>query len=361
MRRTVLYDEHIALGAKFLEFNGWEMPLHYQGILSEHQATREKASLFDVSHMGRIEVAGSGAERLLDYLSTNQIAGKEDGTATYTIWCNAGGTAVDDLIVFRENADNFFVIVNAGNRQQDLAHLKAHSQGFEVTIQAHDDDEGLIALQGPQAKNMLAQLFPSIRHIKPMHFSQMPYKDSHVIISATGYTGAGGFELCIPKAYVVEIWRTLLAAGKEYGLVPAGLGARDILRLEMGYALYGHEISLDIAPTESIAAWAVKMKKDCFLGKRALEALEQSSHKRFEIAMRLLGPGVMREELTLIKDGIQIGKTTSGSFSPILKCSIAIGLVTQKLKPGDHLEVIIRGRRHTAEVVTLPFITQGHI
>lgn len=356
MRYTLLHAEHQALGAKFLEFNGWEMPLYYRGILPEHMATRESVTIFDVSHMGRVSITGDGAEALLDFLSANEIKGKKDGSATYTAWCAADGGVVDDLIVFRKTAADFFIVVNAGNREKDLDHLKSHSQNFSVAIQDHYADEGIIAIQGPHAVDVVTKLFPESRAVASMHFIVVTYKQHSVILSATGYTGAGGFELYAPNAILVDLWKALLEAGKDHHIMPAGLGARDTLRLEMGYALYGHEISPTIAPTESVAAWSVKLNKRDFLGQEALKALEKSPKKRSEVAIRLLQPGVIREGLTLFKNGKEIGMTTSGTFSPTLKYSIAIALVTEQVHVGDRLEVSIRNHLFPAEVVSLPFI-----
>jgi len=356
MRRTVLYNEHAKAEAKFLEFSGWQMPLQYTGILQEHLKTRQDVTLFDVSHMGRISITGSDAEKFLDFLSTNIITGKSNGSATYTVFCDELGGSVDDLIVFKENGESYFCIVNAGNRENDLAHMLKHSHGYRVQIIAHYDDEGIIAIQGPKAVTVVNTLFPASTKLLPMTFMKTTYKSSPIYIAATGYTGSGGFEIVAPLSVIRELWKDLLEVGSQHGIAEAGLGARDTLRLEMGYTLYGHELSKSISPTESVAAWAVKLSKPSFLGKEALMTLENSGHKRYPIALRMQTGGILREGLSVYFEGKEIGKITSGTYSPSLKCSIALALVDKKISIGQHLEVSIRGQKLLTEVVKLPFL-----
>lgn len=357
--QTVLYGRHCALGAKIVPFAGWEMPIHYQkGILAEHQAVRQAVGLFDVSHMGRILIKGPDAERFLDYLSTNKIADKANGTATYTVWCNETGGCVDDVIVYKQSPDQFFVIVNASNRQKDLQHLLHYQSAFQVHIEDHFEEDGILALQGPQAGPLLATFFPEVKAIKSMHFLSLPDPDQEhcLIISRTGYTGAGGFELYAPNPQIAKWWDILLEKGEAFGIEPVGLGARDTLRLEMGFALYGHEINEKIAPNESVSGWTIKWQKERFIGKTALEELEKSSHKRAEYGIKLIDPGIAREGYTVFKGGIPIGEVTSGSFSPTLHQAIALILSTAHLKEGDQVEVQIRHNRCQAQVVSIPFI-----
>lgn len=354
--KTCLYDRHVLLGAKIVPFAGWEMPIQYKGIITEHHAVRNAVGLFDVSHMGRIAIEGIDAEKLLDYLSTNQIANKVDGTATYTVWCHENGGSVDDLLVYRKNKNSFFVVVNASNRDKDLNHLKQFSSNYQVNILPKYSVEGILALQGPKAEALLEQFFPEVKQIKPMHFVCVEDEGRELIISRTGYTGAGGFELYTSSSdQTIKWWDHLLEAGKEWGIEPVGLGARDTLRLEMGYALYGHELSNTISPIESVAAWTVKANKE-FVGKEALLQLEKSPDKRFAYGIELLDKGIGREGYHVYQEGNQLGIITSGTFSPTLNKSIALILVNKSLKPQDRVEIAIRQQLVKAQVVPVPFL-----
>ncbi len=348
--KTAFYERHLSLGAKIVEFSGWEMPVSYKGVIQEHRAVREDAGLFDVSHMGRVVIQGAEAALFLDYLSTNEIAGKKNGTATYTVWCTSEGGSVDDLIIYKVNPEEFHVVLNAGNREKDLEHLNRMSQGWEVAIEPRFQD-GIIALQGPRALEILSSYIPEAKKLKPMTFQPVMYRGKDLIISGTGYTGSGGCEVFGPSLPLTELWDALIAEGVE----PIGLGARDTLRLEMGYALYGHELSEQIAPTESVSAWTVKMEKKEFLGKDALKLLP---HPRKAYGIVLKDAGIAREGYPVYKSGVPIGRVTSGTMSPSLKKAIALVLVEGNLEEGENLEVDIRGRRAAAEVVALPFWRQ---
>lgn len=349
--KTALYDQHLALGAKMVDFAGWEMPIQYSGIIQEHHAVRKQAGLFDVSHMGRIMVEGLQAEAFLDYLSTNLIAGKANGTATYTVLCNEAGGSVDDTIVYKIDATHFFLIANASNRQKDLDHLIKHSAGFDVTIQDRFADDAIIAVQGPAALEIVKPIFPEAEGLKTMHFAQGRYQGHDAIVSATGYTGAGGFELCVPNDVSIDLWKELLDKGRNKGLIPAGLGARDTLRLEMGYALYGHELSDDIHPAESVSRWTIKPHQHDFLGKE-----RQQGRGRCEYGVVLQGKGIAREGCLVQKNGKPIGKVTSGTYSPTLQKAIAIIISDEALNLGDSVDVQIRANLCAATVVKLPFL-----
>lgn len=354
--KTALYDHHRALNAKLIDFGGWEMPIQYKGIIHEHQTVRSHVGIFDVSHMGRIMVEGLMAEALLDHLSTNQIIGKKDGSATYTVWCHDDGTCVDDLIVYRISETQFFVIGNAGNREKDLEHLLHYSAGQDVIINDRYHEDGILAIQGPNAMELTSKIFPDAANLKPMTFYIDNYEGDPVTISRTGYTGAGGVEICASNATIVLLWETFLTEGKPYGIEPIGLGARDTLRLEMGFALYGHELSDKIAPNESVSGWTINWDKPDFIGKAALEKLEIGEKKRREYGIILTGEGIAREGYPVLQDGKQIGLVTSGNFSPTLNQSIALVLVDKNLQVGDSVEVQIRQHRCPAHVVNLPFI-----
>lgn len=350
--KTVLYDRHVALGAKMVDFSGWLMPVQYQGIIPEHHAVRQHVGIFDVSHMGRILIQGDDAETFLDEISTNHIAGKPDFSATYTVWCNDAGGCIDDVIVYKQNSKQFFVIANAGNRQKDLEHLKRHSSRYRLKVTDRFAENGILAIQGPDAVSLVTTLFPEASSLLPMHFCEVKYENETILISTTGYTGASGFEIFAPNPVIVKLWDHFVKAGA----VPVGLGARDTLRLEMGYALYGHEISEKIAPNESVSAWTIKWKKSHFLGKKAIEQIAANPKKRSEYGVILMDPGVARAGYDVYKDDIKIGAVTSGSHSPTLNQSIAIVLVSTKLQENDIVQIQIRQNRCQAKVVNLPFV-----
>lgn len=357
--KTALYDRHCQLGAKIAAFAGWEMPIQYKGIIAEHQAVRQSVGLFDVSHMGRISIHGPDAEMLLDKLSTNHISGRPPFSATYTVWCHPDGGSVDDLMVYRfDSSDRFFVVANAGNRQKDLEHLMQASEGLNVQIQDHFTGCGILALQGPKADLLLSEFYPSALDLKPMHLMPIQEGAHELIISRTGYTGAGGFELFAPDELILSLWDSFLRKGQAHGIEPVGLGARDTLRLEMGFALYGHELTDEIAPTESVSAWTVKWDKD-FIGKEALERLEKSGEKRMAYAVKLIDKGIARQGFAVLKEGHEIGQVTSGSYSPTLNAAISLILVKSPLQIDEMVDIQIRQSLCKAQVIQLPFVRKN--
>lgn len=355
--KTALYEKHLALGAKLVDFGGWEMPIQYKGIIHEHLIVRQHVGMFDVSHMGRIIIEGKEAEQLLDYLSTNTIRNKSDGSATYTVWCNHDGKCIDDLIVYKENPHKFFIVVNASNRQKDLNYLKQQAMGRDVNITDTYHNGGILAVQGPQAIALITLLFPQAKTLKHMHFMPISYEGEEIFIARTGYTGEEGFEIYASNDATVQLWHLLLKEGEQYHLEPIGLGARDTLRLEMGYALYGHEISETIAPIESVSAWTVKADKRDFVGKQSLEILPM---KRHEYGIILQDKGIARKGFDVFNlEGVHIGKVTSGTFSPSLNQAIAIVLVEINLQENDNVDVKIRQHLCRATITKLPFYKQG--
>jgi aminomethyltransferase len=358
--KTILYDKHLALEARLVEFFSWEMPLYYTSILAEHKAAREHVVLFDVSHMGRIGVEGNDAGLFLDFLSTNHIQDKPDDSATYTTWANENGGTVDDLLVFKENKDHFFVVVNASNRNKDLAHLQNYAKNYKVRVKDHYETDGILALQGPKSKDLLSLFFPECASLPTHHFFQI-HDPEKLTISRTGYTGEEGFEIFGPKKQISLLWDKLLHAGKDFSILPAGLGARDTLRLEMGYALYGHELTEEISPIESVSHWTVKWKKSNFLGKRSMEQLNNSPNKRKEVGLLLKSGRVAREGDKILHKDRHIGNITSGNFSPTLAKPIAIGLMVQPILKDQEVEILIRGKREKATITSFPFINQKNI
>ncbi len=358
MMKTVLHALHGAAGARFTEFCGWEMPARYaKGVIYEHQAVRRAVGIFDVSHMGQIVIQGPEAEKLLEHLATNVVSGKEDGTATYTVWASEEGGCIDDLLVYRLSGTDFFVIVNAGNRQKALKHVQRIGEEFDVVIKDRFEDWGIIALQGPRSERVLSKVVPKAADLKPFRLVEVPWKEKEpLIVARTGYTGEHGYELIAPSKYLCDLWERLMKTGGEYGIEPCGLGARDTLRLEMGYALYGHELSMTIGPGETVANWAVKRSKENFVGKEAIVELDESSRKRKQYGIVLQGRGIARGGCPVFCNGEEVGTVTSGTQSPTLHCAIAIVMVKGKLTKEDTIEVAIRDNKVRAELVKLPFL-----
>jgi len=354
--KTVLFDRHVELRAQMIEFAGWEMPLQYTGVLKEHLAVRKQVGLFDVSHMGIILVTGKDAGKLLDYLSTSEIVTKEKHTAIYTVWSLPLGGSIDDVIIYIEDETHYFVVVNASNRMKSLNHLKTYAKDFNVHIQDRFNEDGIIALQGPNSLNLISPLFLEAKQLKKMHFTPLHYHGQKIILSRTGYTGELGFEIYAPNALIAELFDWFINEGKPFGLELAGLGARDTLRLEMGYSLYGHELSESISANESLSAWTIKSKNHDFVGKTKLEELEQMSQSRHQYGIIMEQQGIARGGFVVFKNDVIIGQVTSGSYSPILENAIAIIMVNQELQTGDKVEIKIRGTLVGAKVVTLPFV-----
>jgi aminomethyltransferase len=346
--KTSLFDRHLLLDAKMVSFAGWEMPIQYKGIIEEHQAVRNSVGIFDVSHMGRIVIEGNDAENFIDFISTNKIIGKVNCSATYTVWCQEDGGSVDDVIVYKKNEQSYFVIVNASNRSKDLEHLKKYAVNFDVIVTPCFED-GILAIQGPLTETVFKKIFPKTTFPKKMHFIEVDLGHEKIIITGTGYTGSGGFEIYASKEMIGNLWDQFL----EIGVEPVGLGARDTLRLEKGYALYGHELSENIPPTESISAWAVNFAKGQFLGK---EALLKRGKKHFQYGILLTGPGIAREGYEIFKNNDKIGIVTSGTMSPSLQKAIALISVKIVLNIGEEIEVQVRKNRVGAKVVPLPFL-----
>lgn len=359
--RTALFGRHVSLGAKMVDFCGWEMPIQYKGIIPEHRSVRERVGIFDVSHMGRVLVEGDDAERFLDYLSTNKISGKPPFSATYTVWCHSSGGSVDDVIVYKIDAKRFFVIVNAANRQKDLDHMLKEGRAFKVNIHDRFKEDGILSIQGPKARTLTEQFFPDSRDLKHMQFELANYNGKPCVVSATGYTGESGVEIYAGNDVIVELWDRYLKDGQPFGIEPIGLGARDTLRLEMGYALYGHELSDSIAPTESVSAWTVKMGKDGFVGKDALDLLDKGKLKRSSHGIALIDKGIAREGYEVYSKGELIGKVTSGTHSPTLNKAIAIVLVKGALEDGEEVDVKIRDNLCRASIVQLPFLIKAKV
>lgn len=354
--KTFLYEKHLEQNARMVDFEGWKMPLQYSGVLKEQEWVRTKAGLFDISHMGRIHISGDDAEDFLDFLTVNYVKKLNKEKAQYSILCNSEGKCLDDILVYKEEDSSYFIVVNASNREKVLKHLLKYSKEFHVFIHPKFDKQGILAIQGPDSKEVLKPLFDNIDKMKFMHFSTFKYKGEKVILSKTGYTGEIGFEVYGTERALTLIWDELI---KNEKVKPIGLGARDILRLEMGFALYGHEISEEIFPTESIASWVVRLDKPDFLGKKAILKSENDPKKRHAYGFILSEKAIARENTSVNINGEEKGIVTSGGYSPSLNKSIALALLDQKLDSNDRVSVSIRNREIDCEIVKLPFLKKN--
>ena len=354
-QRTPLYDVHVRSGARMVEFAGWDMPVQYQGLLAEHEAVRSRAGLFDVSHMGEVVFRGPKALEALNRVFTNDLGRVLDGQAQYGCLCRDNGGIVDDVVVYRRKADDLLVCVNAGNRKKDFEWLRDHASGAEVRNES--DDWVQLALQGPRAAAVLGRLTKvDLGALKTFRFTDGEVAGVPCIIARTGYTGEDGFECFCRPDRGERLWNALLEAGKPDGLEPAGLGARDTLRLEMAYRLYGSDMDDTTTPLEAGLAWVVKTEKGDFVGRDAILRQKAGGLPRKLVGFVLTDSGIGRHGYDVTRDGQKVGTVTSGTRSPSLKTSIGLAYVPPALAAeGSTFAVDIRGRPAAAQVVKTPF------
>ncbi len=366
LRRTPLYERHVAAGGKIVPFAGWEMPVQYSGVIEEHRAVRGAAGLFDVSHMGEIHVAGPGAEAFLQRLTPNDVTALTPGRAHYSAFLTEAGTYIDDLLVYRLGAEEFLVVVNAANAAKDFAWVESHAAGVEgVEVEDVSERYALLALQGPKAAGILRPLARvadaegnpgALDEIKGYRFARGTVDGAAAILSRTGYTGEDGFELYLAPEDAPRIWDRLLAAGVADGLIPAGLGARDTLRLESGMALYGHEIDDTTTPWEADLAWTVKLEAGEFIGKGAIVRQKEAGIERRLVGFEVEGRGIARDGHRVLDGEHEVGRVTSGTWSPTFEKALGMAYVPIGLaEPGSSVAIDVRGRRLPARVVKLPF------
>lgn len=363
LMKTPLHAEHLALGGKMVPFAGFEMPVQYPtGITEEHRAVREAAGLFDVSHMGEFVVSGPDAEALIQRITVNDVSRIEVGQAQYSAMTLESGGIIDDLIVYRF-PDRYMLVVNASNRAKDWAWVQNHARGLDVDVRDRSDEFALLALQGPRAREILRPLASvDVDTIGYYRFAEGQVAGVDAVISGTGYTGEDGFELYIASADAPGLWAALLAAGGEAGLIPAGLGARDSLRLEVGYALYGNDLDEEHTPLECALGWITKLDKGDFVGRAALAEQKEVGVERRLVGLRLTARGFPRPGYPVVVGGRQVGVVTSGTMSPSLGEGIAMASVeADHAAPGSEVAVEIRGREVPAVVQRPPFYTQGSI
>ncbi|MBZ0114929.1 MAG: glycine cleavage system aminomethyltransferase GcvT [Thermoanaerobaculia bacterium] len=357
IKSTPLLDCHRQAGGKIVEFAGWWMPVQYSGVIEEHQAVRQAAGLFDVSHMGEFSVRGPQAEAFLQRMTPNDVTKLVDGRAHYSGLLTEEGTYVDDVLIYRLAKEDYMVVVNAGNQAADFAWLESHLDGAEVELADHSKDTALLALQGPKAPAILAGLTTTdLSAIRYYGFAKGEVAGHPAILSRTGYTGEDGFELYLEPDAAGKVWDALLEAGAPEGLVPAGLGARDTLRLEAAMALYGHELDRNTTPWEAGLDWVVKLEAGDFLGRDALVRQKEEGVPRRLIGIEVTGRGIAREGYILSgKDGVE-GIVTSGTWSPTLEKAIGLGyLPTGAAEEGEDLRVTVRKREVEAKIVAIPF------
>jgi len=365
LRTTPLHGRHVELGAKMVPFAGFEMPLHYEGgMRAGHQAVRERAGVFDVSHMGEVEVRGGGAVDFLRHLAVNDVARTHEGQAQYSALCTPGGGVLDDLVVYRFPDDRFLLVVNAANRDVDLAWIREHARDFEVEVVDRSDETGLVALQGPRAREILSPLTDvNLSDLPFYRFREGRVADVPTVVSRTGYTGEDGFELYADAADTPTVWDALLEAGEEHGLEPTGLGARDSLRLEMGYALHGNDLDTEHTPLEAGLDRIVRLDEGrTFIGSDALREQKQRGVRRKLVGLGLRERGFPRPGYSIVHADEAVGSVTSGTVSPTLDRGIALGYVPVELaEVGEELAVRIRNRDVPASVEELPFYTGGSL
>jgi aminomethyltransferase len=365
LQRTPLHDRHVALGAKLVAFAGWEMPVQYDGLVQEHHRVRAQAGVFDVSHMGELFFEGPGAGATLDHLATNDVASLQDGQVLYTALCNERGGTRDDALVYRLGPARYLLVVNAANTAKVHAWARAH---LRPGTALHDvsGETALLAVQGPRSLEVLERcrtlgaLAAGLRGLAYYRFVHGEVDGAPLVVSRTGYTGELGYEIYLPPARAGALWDELLVRGRPSGLGPAGLGARDTLRFEVGYCLYGHELEEDVSPLEAGIGWTVKLKKPDFLGRTAL--FEQ---KAAGLPRRLVGfeipdeaRAIARQGYEVRRDGRQVGRVTSGTWAPTVGKSLGLALV-ESAAAGGPLAVAVRGREVGVRIVPVPFHAPG--
>ncbi len=359
-KKSPLHERHVALGAKFAEFGGWEMPLEYPaGVLREHAAVREAVGVFDVSHLGKALVSGPGAAAYVNATLTNDLAKITPGKAQYTLCCDdATGGIVDDLIAYLHGDDRVFLVPNAANTAEVVRRLAAGAPD-DVRVEGQHDGHAILAVQGPRCDEVLQAVGLPTGH-DYMSFVEAEVDGAPVVVCRTGYTGERGYELVCPAAAAPALWDALLAAGEPHGVLPCGLGSRDTLRTEMGYPLHGQDISLDVTPNQARLGWAVGWKKDAFWGRDALLAEKEAGPTRVLQGLVATGRGIPRPGMrVLLAADVPVGEVTSGTFSPTLRKGVALALVNSQVTEGAEVSVDVRGRREVFVVTKPPFVTPG--
>ena len=359
LKKTALHSSHVALGARMVPFGGWDMPVEYSGISAEHNAVRTAAGLFDVSHMGEVEIAGKSALEAVQHITSNDASKLQVGQIQYSGLTTPEGTFVDDLLVYRFGPSHYLLVINAGNIDKDYAWIAARTKEAVPDIASvnSSDRYALIAVQGPRAQEILQTLTAiDLPAIKYYWFAHGEIAGVRGTVSRTGYTGEDGFEVMVPPAMAARVWDALLQAGQPHGLIPAGLGARDTLRLEAAMRLYGNDIDDTTTVMEADLGWIVGWNKPAFLGRDVIHAQKASGTSKTIVGFEMVDRAIGRHGHAVFHNGQPVGVVTSGTQTPFLKKAIGMAYVPPSLKaPGTEIEIDIRGRRAKAVVVTMPF------
>ncbi len=358
MKKTPLYDIHLKLNAKMMSFHDYFMPLQYDTIINEHHCVRKNAGLFDISHMGRFEVLGNRAFPFIQHIITNDAGKLADKQVLYTPICNEQGGILDDILVYKWHGERFTLVVNCGNKEKDFLWLQRQSVAFQpLEIRDVTDTVALVALQGPLSKRILENtLNRNFDCLKGFYFDDFTVNGEQLFISRTGYTGEDGFEIFADVKHIVKLWNLLLDKNRQDGLSPAGLGARDTLRLEAGLLLYGNDMDETITPLETTIDWTVKFDKGDFVGKEAMLRQKAKGIDRKLAGFEMIGRGIPRHGYPVLKGKEIIGKVSSGSFSPTTNNNIGLCLIkSQYARVGEELQIQIRGNNYNASVVKTPF------
>jgi len=358
LKKTPLNEVHRALGGKMVDFGGWDMPVQYPaGVIEEHMATRTRAGLFDVSHMGEIWVKGPDAIGFVNGLTTNDVTKLVDGQAQYSAFPNEQGGVVDDLLVYRFGPEQLLLVVNAATTDKDWAWITSHKGDEQVTLTNASADYCQIAIQGPKALGILRKLTDTpLEPIKYYHFTTGEVDGVEAIISRTGYTGEDGFEVYAAAENAEQLWNKMLETGKQDGILPCGLAARNTLRLESAMSLYGHELDDDISTLEANLGWITKLDKGDFTGRDAIASLKSSGLKRKLVGFEMREPGIARDGFDVYLDDKKVGIVTSGSPAPFLKKNIGLAFVpTEFANVGQQITIDVRGKKLLAEIVPTPF------
>jgi aminomethyltransferase len=359
MKKTPLYNRHLALGARVIDFGGWAMPVQYTGVIEEHETTRQKAGLFDICHMGEIEVRGPQAFDLLQWVLSRNLAGQTTGQMKLSVMTNEQGGMMDDVTVYRLEDDHYMVVTNAGTKDRDLAWIvnRRNDKGFfDAHITDMSDATGKLDLQGPFSQKILARLMSNdITPLKYYHAMNTTILGIPSLVSRSGYTGEDGFEIYADSGKIGELWDALMEAGADCGLKPVGLGARDTLRLEAGMMLYGNDMDETITPLEVVYAWITDLDKD-FMGCAALKRLKQRGLTKTLIGFEMEDRGIARHGYGVFKEGEEVGLVTSGTFTPTVQKAIGLAFVPASIRePGTEIFIRIRDRLARARIVKLPF------
>lgn len=360
IKKTPLYDVHIVFGAKIIDFYHYKMPLQYDSIISEHKSVRNNAGIFDISHMGEIGIDGKGATELVQKIITNDVSNLPDYKAVYSPICDEEGGTMDDIVVYKYNPEKYMFVVNCATTKRDFKWINKF-KAENTNINNLSDQISLLAVQGPKSEEIIRLVFgEKCASLSRFQFIEVTENDMKPTVSRTGYTGEDGFEIFVDKSHCVDLWNILLENGKGMGLKPAGLGARDTLRLEAGYLLFGYEIDDFTTPMEAGIGWTVKFDKPDFIGKDALLRSKKFGSKRKLIAFKMINKGIPRTDNEIIYHNNVIGKVTSGTFSPTLGIGIGLGYVLKHIAEHKHpLSIRIRDKDYPAEIVNTPFITKG--